>query len=237
MKFYNSTNNRGSALVFMILILFILSVLGSVLVSITMTNFKISKHSNDYETTYSLAEGMAEELILTADGILFYAASATQKSINGDSSSYIISTKDKGETTYSLKEGLEGDIYYDFLGYVRYGTEDDEEDDAFVGLYEIDAYDLDFVSDSDFSGNSDYEFEIEEISVVPNKVLTERDSFKVTILVEATYLSLKRSIQLISVVQFSCNPTLMNDNITIATDINATMDYENVSWQETNINE
>ncbi|HKL10556.1 MAG TPA: pilus assembly PilX N-terminal domain-containing protein [Clostridia bacterium] len=63
MKRNSRDKERGSALIFTILILFILSVLGSVLISVAMTNFKLTKHSSDYDTVYYLTDGAAEEVL------------------------------------------------------------------------------------------------------------------------------------------------------------------------------
>ncbi len=63
MNFKIKANTNGSALIFTILILFILSILGSALISVAMSNFTMTNHSNAYNTTYYLADGAAEEVI------------------------------------------------------------------------------------------------------------------------------------------------------------------------------
>jgi len=61
------TKENGSALIFTILILFILSVLGSVLISVAMSNFSLIRHGNNYDTVYFIADGAAEEVISEID--------------------------------------------------------------------------------------------------------------------------------------------------------------------------
>jgi len=115
------SEENGSALIFTILILFILSVLGSVLISVGMSNFKLIRHGNDYNTAYYLADGAAEEVVSEIDIITqnaeYESLSHTSEYAEGHkgNSDYVEEEekdddgkdkkdKDKDETTYVYDE-------------------------------------------------------------------------------------------------------------------------------------
>lgn len=56
-------SHRGSALIFTMLLLFILSILGSVLISAAMTNFTLTCRGGAFNTAYYLADGAAGEIL------------------------------------------------------------------------------------------------------------------------------------------------------------------------------
>ena len=103
------SNKNGSALIFTILILFILSVLGSVLISVDMSNFKLIRHGNDYETAFFIADGAADEVIdemeIISSNAEFYALAQINEYADGIKDDYVTSTTtgegDDAVTTYT----------------------------------------------------------------------------------------------------------------------------------------
>lgn len=224
-----SKNNKGSALIFTIFILFILSVLGSVLISVSMTHFTLTKRSSDYNTVYYLADGLAEELIATMEVILANGTYEVRKDINAASSLYI--TEIEGEPpTYLLdSSSLGNDAFNDLVAYIKTGTAEDD------GIEEIAVNDLGFVNaiDSEYAT-----FSI--LSPISYSEDNEAGTFEVVITIEAVHNDLTRRIQL--VFSIFINPTFIQedqiesdvDNVKIISFITGDMA---VSWREANLNE
>jgi len=84
MNFKIKYNTNGSALIFTILTLFILSVLGTALISVAMNNFTMTNHSNAYNTTYYLADGAAEEVIIKFSILVQNAEIEALKALSND---------------------------------------------------------------------------------------------------------------------------------------------------------
>jgi len=137
MKITKNNDQSGSALIFTILILFILSILGSVLISVAMTNFKITNNSNDYNAAYYLADGAAEKMVASLEAIAYNAAYLAKNEINYNSSDYI-----KEDDSYELTGPIEDDAFNYFVSFLKEGSSENDID----GLEEIESSDLEFAT-------------------------------------------------------------------------------------------
>lgn len=192
MKKYKRDGQSGSALILTILILLVLTVFGSVLISVAMTNFKITRHSNEYNTAYFLADGAGEKLAASMEIIIINAFELTEDEINANSSDYIEEKddgnngngNDGGDASYEVdQEKVKDDAYEEFLSFVRNGKSENGSD----GLDEISDNDLSF--DSDLEG--DYTITLEDISYVKDG---KPDLLSIKAQVQAAYLSYERRI-------------------------------------------
>jgi len=75
-------NKKGSALIYSILILFILSVLGTLLISITMSNLQINRITGEMNTAYYLSDGAIEEALSEIREHTYNAEKTAQEWIN-----------------------------------------------------------------------------------------------------------------------------------------------------------
>ena len=234
MKNFGIKDNRGSALIFTILILFILSVLGSVLISVAMKNFKLTRHGNDYDTVYHLADGGADEVraeisILTtnAEFEALSHMSAHADEIKGDYKTPIPDTDPVGYTSDPDDFIDEMKLHYETL-YLDYLIDnmkivvEDEEFSPDIKSPFDDASPVETVLKSDISGLSDGD--------------------EIEILVTGKYNNMQRDILLtykINVPEYICKGSDRGSFIHYDgfdhDDEGA--NFELVSWKETNINE
>ncbi|GEM_PF-3654894 len=227
MKIIKNNDQSGSALIFTLLILFILSILGSALISVAMTNFKITNNSNDYNAAYYLADGVAEKMAATVEVIIENAANSAENEINGNSSVYIMEIEAE---SYKLKNDLKDDAYDTFLEHVKDGSSENSD----YGLENIEATDLKFATD--FSPE-DYSLSVKSIEYDDSEA---PDELTIELAVAATYKSAKRSIELCF--EITTSYTIIDEE-EIEADNNGIEILEKIdaecgtTWKEININQ
>lgn len=231
-------NERGAALIFTILILFILSVLGTALISVAVTNFTLTKRGSDYNTVYYLADGAAEEIAaemqVLADNAEFYSLSVLEAHAEAIGESHVSSFTVDDATFYT----------FDLPGF-----KDDLEDafeDAFLNKIaeSLEEAVLHVSFNPSFNDNFDEENPLAVDIVYPNPFNASHlsDGAEIHIKVSGAYSNLKRSILIAYVVHV---PSYAFEASEAATSIsydgfkrnNAEPGLEMVSWEESNIND
>ena len=199
----NKNNENGSALIFTILIVFILSVLGTVLISVGMSNFTLLRHGSDYNTAYYLADGAAEEVVSEIDIITQNAeyASLSHTSEYADEhkgdSDYVEEEekdddgkdkkdKDKDETTYVYDEGkFKSDLEEEFQN--TYKSE--------VAANLVDACEtVEF--DPDFENNFDEGKPTVSVTPLPDPLFSGDTSEDIVVEIVGRYNNMERKVKL-----------------------------------------
>jgi len=236
------SNENGSALIFTILILFILSVLGSVLISVAMSNFKLIGHGNDYETAFFIADGAADEVIdemeIISSNAEFYALSQIGDYADGIKEAYVTTHIDivdeETVTTYSYEEkpsyidALSDEYALNYLTQIEYN------------LVAPITENIEFDPDINAAFNEITPVTVEIISPDPFENLVNESNIQIRI--SGSYKGLRRDILLeyqIHVPPYTFNgneagPYILYDGFD---ERGSTIPgLELVSWKETNIN-
>jgi len=229
-------HEKGSALIFTILILFILSVLGTVLISVAMTNFRLIRHGADYDSSYFLANGAAEEafaeIVNLTENAEFEALSKMSEYANSIKNDYLTEITDDvtGETSYIVHN-------YKFAEF------NDDINSHYSSLYL--QYLIDYL-----------ETKIKSVEFVPadtiDQVNTEmtspssldtsnlNDGTKIVIINSGKHSDIERKITLtfrINVPNYQFNTTNHGNYISYdGYDDKTNNGFDIINWQETNIN-
>jgi hypothetical protein len=232
----------GSALIFTILILFILSVLGTVLISVAMTNFKLTTHGKDYNTTYYLSDGTAEEVLTELDILTKNAEFLSLSEIDDEADSiretYVTPHVDPidGSTTYSYEiSEFQAKLNEKFED--RYIEEILNAEDGFLKtIVESVAFSPSFSNDFEEATPSS----VTLISPNPLKDSDISGGEDILIDISGFYNNMERKIRLIIkiyVPQYEFKATGVGSSIYYYEAVRGTgPDYELISWKEININ-
>ena len=240
MKKYFTINDKGSALIFTILIIFILSILGSVLISVAMSNFKLIRHGNDYDTVFYIVDGAADEVIdemaIISNNAEFYALDQIKDYAKTIKSSHVSSSTVDEVTTYTHH-----------LGAYKADLADEYEDIFLEGIADTLItpitvnYEFDPALGNSFDESNPIKVEI--TSPVTFDIDNISDDGSIKIKVSGFYNGLQRNILLdykIHVPQYTfkgkeAGPYILYDGYDVRG--NTTPGLDLVSWKESNINE
>jgi hypothetical protein len=239
-------NESGAALIFTILILFILSVLGMALISVSMTNFKLTAHGKDYNTTYYLSDGAAEEVLTELDILTnnaeFHSLSEMDDYADSiDLSSYVTDIVDPedGSITYDynitgFQEALNLGFETKYIDKIL-NDDDDDDDQFFKSVVESVAFSPSF-------GNNFEETTASTVTLIdPNSLETNiLSGSDILIDISGFYNNMERKIRLtikIYVPTYEFKATGSGSSIYYYEAIRGTgPDYKLISWKEININ-
>jgi len=195
-KFKNVLQNRGSSLVFVIIITFLLIILGTAMVGATVLNFKVNKLSQSANKSFYINDGAIEEAIVEINEMCYLSEKSAMEKVNDTTSlnSYVNEDKWKEflnkvnldlvsgnlteeEANAEIKKGYDREFekqYY--LSLFRYvGSLPLDEDDIFLKDYILlknNEYvdDGELVLRDDIDLKSDYKIAIQNVKFKPENV-------------------------------------------------------------------